>query len=140
MIVFFLNGIMILIYLLFPKQLIGIFTEEEVITELYSRSLYYIIAIFVLDSIQIVIGGVIRGIGEQGESSIVSFISYCVITLPSAVIFAFPMEMGMQGIILGYILGIFGNGVMNTYLLIKSDWELKIEETEDLGFVQIEMS
>lgn len=135
-----LNVLMTSIYLLFPKQIIGIFTDEEDVTKLYFSSLYYIIAMFVLDSIQIVIGGVIRGIGEQGESSIASFISYCVITLPSAIILAFPMGMGMQGIILGIILGIIGNTVMNAYLLIKSDWELKIEETEDLGFVQIEMS
>ncbi|CAI2365081.1 unnamed protein product [Moneuplotes crassus] len=135
-----LNFLMTTIYFLFPKQIIGIFSEEKEIVDLYNKSLYYIIAMFVIDSFQIVIGGVIRGIGEQGESSVASFISYGAITLPSAVILAFPVGMGMQGIILGYTLGIFGNAVMNTYLLVKSDWELKIENIEDLSFVQIEMT
>ncbi|CAI2365228.1 unnamed protein product [Moneuplotes crassus] len=125
--------------LLFPQEAIGVFSEEKDVTQLFMDSLYYIIFMIVFDSVQIVIGGVIRGIGEQIESSVASFISHCAITLPSAVILAFPVGMGLQGIILGYILGIFGNTVMNTYLLIKSDWELKIEETEDLGFVRIDM-
>ncbi len=95
---------------------------------------------FVFDSIQIVIGGVIRGIGEQGESSVVSFVSYCIITLPSAIFLAFYLEMGMQGMILGYIFGVIGNTVMNTYLLIKSDWELKIEDSEDVYSTLIDES
>uniref|UniRef100_A0A7S3KVV1 Uncharacterized protein n=1 Tax=Euplotes crassus TaxID=5936 RepID=A0A7S3KVV1_EUPCR len=129
--------LMTAIYLLFPTKIIKIFSDEEDIVMMYSESLYYIIIMFVFDSLQIVIGGVIRGIGEQGESSIVSFISYGLITLPAAIILAFPLEMGMKGIISGYVLGVIGNTMMNAYILLKSDWEPKIEDSEDLGFVEI---
>ncbi|CAI2366566.1 unnamed protein product [Moneuplotes crassus] len=129
--------LMTTIYLLFSTEIIRIFSNEEDIVMMYTDSLFYIIIMFIFDSLQIVIGGVIRGIGEQGESSIVSFISYGLITLPAAIILAFPLEMGMKGIISGYILGVIGNTVMNAYVLFKSDWELKIEDSEDLGFVEI---
>lgn len=132
-----LCSVLTLVYLIFPLQIISIFSDEEEVTNMYYQCLYYIIIMFVFDSLQIVIGGVIRGIGEQGESSIVSFISYCVITLPTALLLTFVLELGIKGIILGYIFGVTGNMIMNAIILLKSNWDLKIEDSGDLNYVRI---
>lgn len=126
-----LCAIMILVYTFLPRQIIGIFTDETEIMNLYLDCILYILVMFVIDSTQIVIGGVIRGIGEQGESSIISFIAYGLITLPLSILFSFWFDMKLQGILLGYILGILFNTVMNVYILIKSEWKLSIEQEED---------
>jgi multidrug resistance protein, MATE family len=84
---------------------------------------------FIIDSTQIVIGGVIRGIGEQEDSSLISFVAYALITLPLALALSFYFEMNVKGILLSYILGIAFNTACNSYLLYASDWELAIDET-----------
>jgi len=132
---------MTIVYLCFPRQIIGIFSDEEEIIDMYYSSLYYIIVMFIFDSTQIVIGGIIRGIGEQGESSIVSFISYAIVTLPSACLFTFYMDMGLQGIILSYIFGVVTNTVLNAFVLANSEWGVMIEDIEDiddLNYIKIE--
>jgi len=133
-----LCSVMTLIYLYFPKQIIGIFSSEEEITDMYYQSLYYIIIMFIFDSTQIVIGGIIRGIGEQGESSLVSFFSYLIVALPASCLLAFYFGMGLQGIILGYICGIVFNTVLNSFILANSKWKVKIEEEDTQDYIQIE--
>jgi MATE family multidrug resistance protein len=121
--------IMTIVYLIFPFQIIRIFTDEQYIVDMYISCIYYIIVMFLIDSMQIVIGGIIRGIGEQAHSSLVSFISYALVTLPCALFFSFYFSMGIQGLILAYILGIAFNTVLNGFILYKSDWELAIAES-----------
>mmetsp|Transcript_8852 Transcript_8852/g.10023 ORF Transcript_8852/g.10023 Transcript_8852/m.10023 type:complete len:272 (-) Transcript_8852:28-843(-) len=133
-----LVSVMTLLYLSFPRQIIGIFSNEADVVNMYYSSLYYIIIMFIFDSAQIVIGGIIRGIGEQGESSVVSFISYAVVTLPAAIFFAFYLEMELQGIILGYICGVVVNTVLNAFVLANSEWNIAIDDTDDLSYARIE--
>jgi Na+-driven multidrug efflux pump len=83
---------------------------------------------FLVDSFQIVLGGVIRGIGEQGESSILCFISYGLVTLPCTIIFSFWYDMKLHGILLAYICGIALNSVFSLTILAKSNWELSIDD------------
>lgn len=134
----FLCITMTIIYLVFPRQIIMIFTDEEKLIDLYLECVYYIIVMFVTASTQIVLGGVIRGIGEQGDASIISFIAYALITLPFALILSFWFDLKLQGIILAYILGITFNTIFNCYLLANSDWELAIEETLEPEYKEIE--
>jgi multidrug resistance protein, MATE family len=118
-------------YLVCTRGIIKLYTNEEDIVELFVDCKYLIILMFVLDSSQIVLGGIIRGIGEQGESSIVSFVSYALITLPLSIFFSFYCDMKLQGILLAYICGIIFNAIFNTVILLKSDWELLIRSDDD---------
>lgn len=123
--------LMTMIYLTASKSIIKIYTDEDDMIELFVSCKYLISIMFVIDSSQIVLGGIIRGIGEQGESSIVSFISYGLITLPLTVFFCFYFDMRLHGILLAYILGITFNTVFNTFILLKSDWELTVGNDDE---------
>lgn len=115
-------------YLFFSRQIIYIFSRETEIVELFVSCKYLIILMFIFDSSQIVIGGVIRGIGEQGDSSIISFISYGVITIPLTLLLSFWFDFRLSGILISYIAGLLFNTVFNAIILFRSEWELAIEE------------
>ena len=85
---------------------------------------------FIFDSSQIVIGGVIRGIGEQGDSSIISFISYGLITIPLTLVLSFWYDLQLYGILISYIAGIAFNTIFNAIILSRSKWELAIDTEE----------
>lgn len=99
--------------------------------ELYVSCRYLIVLMFLIDSLQIVLGGVIRGIGEQGEGSIISFISYGLITLPLTFTFCFYYDMKIHGILLAYICGITFSTVFSIVILCKSSWDLSIDEVPE---------
>jgi MATE family multidrug resistance protein len=121
--------IMTTIYLTCSRQIINTFSDDEKIIDLYMDCNLLIISMFLIDSTQIVIGGVIRGLGEQEDSSIISFVAYALITLPMSLLLSFYFDFNIKGILFAYIMGIVFNSVFNIYLLYKSDWELAIEET-----------
>ena len=98
--------------------------------DLYVQNTLLIILTFILDSSQIVLGGVVRGIGEQGDSSIISFISYGLITLPFTVLHIYWLNMKLEGILLAYIFGIAFSTICNIVLILRSDWELSVENEE----------
>ena len=124
--------LMTLIYFMFSQNIIRIFTDDIVMVTLYTQSTHLIIIMFIIDSTQIVLGGVIRGIGEQGDSSIISFISYGLITLPFALLLSFWFDYKLAGILVSYIMGILFNTVFNTLLLLQSKWELAIDNYEPM--------
>lgn len=130
--------LMTVVYLIFPREIISIFTSEPTIVNMYIDCIYFIIVMFIIDSIQIVIGGVIRGIGEQSDSSLVSFISYALVSLPFALFLSFYLSMGLQGLILAYTLGITFCTIFNVYILYKSDWEVVINESLRLSISSYE--
>lgn len=118
-------------YLTWTRGIINLYTKEDDIVDLFISCKYLIAAMFVIDSSQILLGGVIRGIGEQGESSIISFISYGLITLPLTLLLSFWFDLKLHGILWAYIAGITFSTIFNTWILLKSDWELTIEDDED---------
>lgn len=118
-------------YLIWARGIIKLYTDEKDMIDLFVSCKYMIVLMFIVDSSQIVLGGVIRGIGEQGESSIISFISYALITLPLTVVFSFWFDLKLHGILLAYICGISFNTVFNTIILLRSDWELTVGNDED---------
>lgn len=127
-----------LLYFFFSRNMIEIYTHDPLMIELFVSCTYLIILMFLLDSSQIVLGGVIRGIGAQGESSVVSFISYGIVTFPCTVVFIFYFDMKLHGVLLAYILGIVINVVFNAYILLTSEWETKIENAFDIEESDVE--
>lgn len=120
-----------IVYLVWAKGIIHLYTYEEDMVQLFIGSKYLIVIMFVIDSSQIVLGGVIRGIGEQGESSIISFISYGLVTLPLTIVLSFWYDFKLHGILWSYIAGLTFSAIFNTVILLRSDWELTVPLGDD---------
>ena len=57
------------------------------------------------DTLQVVMGGVLRGSGRQYIGAIVNFIAYYIIGIPLAVVLGFKTTLGIIGIWIGMAIG-----------------------------------
>jgi multidrug resistance protein, MATE family len=109
------------------RSIICLYTDDEAMIDLFESCKYLLILMFNVDSLLIVLGGVIRGIGEQGESSVISFISYGLITLPLTILYSFYYDLKLHGILIAYVSGMLFSLSSNLIVLLKSKWELSID-------------
>ena len=57
------------------------------------------------DTLQVVMGGVLRGSGRQYIGAIVNFIAYYIIGIPLAIVLGFKTTLGIIGIWIGMAIG-----------------------------------
>ena len=105
---------------LFPQPLINLFLDErgnpdaEAILS-YGIPLLAVAALFqIVDTLQIVSVGLLRGIQDIKVPMVIAVISYWGIGVPAAWILAFPLEMGGVGVWLGLAIGLSLSGVLLT--------------------------
>jgi MATE family multidrug resistance protein len=58
------------------------------------------------DGLQAVAAGVLRGMQDVKFPAVIAFISYWIIMIPACYLLAFPFGMGLQGIWIGFIVGL----------------------------------
>ena len=58
------------------------------------------------DGLQAVAAGALRGMQDVKFPAVIAFISYWLVMIPSSYILAFPMHLGLQGIWIGFIIGL----------------------------------
>jgi MATE family multidrug resistance protein len=84
----------------------GLYIEDQSVIELTS-CLLIVAAFFQLsDGIQVVTAGALRGLQDVKIPSLLIFIAYWVIALPLGYWFAFPLQMGANGIWIGLSIGL----------------------------------
>jgi len=95
-----------LVFLLFNNQLPQIYTDDVLVISTAS-SLLLLAALFQLsDGFQVVGSGLLRGMQDVKMPSILAFASYWVIMVPVSYILAFNYRMGVQGIWVGFVVGL----------------------------------
>ena len=104
-----------------------IFVFREMIAEFYTNieevkeetiMLFAFLAVFhQADSIQGVAGGVLRGLGKTVHASVITGISYWVISLPMEYLFAFHFGYGVIGLWIGQMCGSIFHAVVYVYLV-----------------------
>lgn len=66
-------------------------------------------------------------LGAQGryqEATLVQFVCSWGVTLPLGALFTYGLQIDLQGLTCAFVLGLALSGTGNTYLLIRSQWEL----------------
>lgn len=108
-----------LIFALFKSQIPLFFIKEPAVVEL-AASFFIVVALFQLsDGIQVVAVGALRGLGDTKWPSIIAFISYWIIGLPSAYYLAFHTSLGAIGIWCGLLIGLSIAAVFLTRRFLK---------------------
>ncbi|MFA9230232.1 MAG: MATE family efflux transporter [Microgenomates group bacterium] len=109
--------IMILIFLVFPAQIVGLFVDEakpetvQIIA--FGSTLLICAALFQLaDAMQVMALGLLRGIRDTRVPMIAAAISYWLIGIPASYVLAFPMGLGGVGLWLGLTLGLLCAAVL----------------------------
>jgi len=97
---------------LFPRQIIGLFTNDASVLSV-GVSLLYVAAFFQLfDGLQVVTTGVLRGIGDTRTPMVVALFGYWVLGLPTGYVLCFTLGYGVAGLWVGMLVGLFVVGVV----------------------------
>ncbi len=83
-----------------------IFTPDEAVVELTSALLIFSAMFQVVDCIQAISIGILRGMKDVNATMGIAFLSYIVVNLPVGYLLAFPLGMGPEGIWLGFVFGL----------------------------------
>lgn len=100
------NSTMALVFIVCRHLLPRIFTVDPALVELTGSLLIIVAAFQIFDGLQSTTLCILRGMQDVKATSVVAFISYLVINLPVGYLFAFVLDMGPQGLWMGYIFGL----------------------------------
>lgn len=97
------------------------------LTELFIDGLKLMVPVMYSDCTNGFFHGAIRGLGLQSPASIICLIVFYVFATPSGCILAFKFDMGLHGIITGFLIGTLMQVTSFFFLIVCSDWN-KIAE------------
>lgn len=100
----------VLLYL-FRYQAAGLFTDSAEVTSIVVSLFFLLFAYQFGDGLQICFANVLRGIQDVKPIMYGAFVSYYVVAIPSAYFFGIVMGWGIQGVWLGYPIGLTLAGV-----------------------------
>jgi MATE family multidrug resistance protein len=95
-----------LMFTLFNHQLPWLFTSDKIVINIAAQ-LLIIAALFQLfDGTQVVGLGILRGMGDVNIPTVITFVAYWVIGLPSAYLIGLRLGFGVKGVWYGLVLGL----------------------------------
>jgi len=103
-----------IIFILFRNYLPTLYVNDEDVIS-YASSLLIIAALFQLsDGTQAVGIGVLRGLTDVKIPTAITFIAYWIVGLPVGYFLGFTLELGVQGIWIGLLLGLTTSAILLT--------------------------
>jgi len=100
------------IFVVFRESLPLFYIEDIAVVSLAAVLLPIAGAFQIFDGLQVVGGGLMRGMGRPQAGAIVNLVGFYVIGLPLAWLLAFPAELGIIGIWWGLVAGLGGVALM----------------------------
>ena len=127
----FVAGIFLLIQV-YGYILVDIYTQNEGIRSTSVSNLKAYSLVYVLDSVQVLLSGVTKGLGLQDRAQTFSLVSYALVGLPAAYIWAIYLGKGLDGLWYGFGVGLFVITLFYIKLITTTDWDeiiLQIQNT-----------
>lgn len=104
-----------MIFIVFRNVLPGLYIENEVVQNTASTLLIIAAAFQVSDGVQAVGLGVLRGLQDVKVPTLVTFISYWLVAIPTGYMFAFVFDWGVNGVWYALSLGLTLAGIFNMW-------------------------
>lgn len=106
-----------LILFVIPEFLLSAFTHDAAVINL-ALPLLLICALFqVFDGLQVVSGGVLRGLGDTKTALKSNFLAHWLVGLPCGTALCFVMDYGLKGLWSGLALGLFLTALLNSFAI-----------------------
>ncbi len=94
------------LFLTIPRSLAGLYTNADAVLVM-AAALLPLAGIFqVFDGIQVVAGGVLRGLGDTRSPMIINVIGFWIVGIPSGLFLCFQAGMGARGLWWGLVFGL----------------------------------
>ncbi|ODV87005.1 hypothetical protein CANARDRAFT_6565 [[Candida] arabinofermentans NRRL YB-2248] len=108
-------------------QLARIFTDDPVLIKRVCDVSFIVALAQLVDCMNIVVAGILRGQGRHRIGSILSLICYYTVATPLGICFAFYFNLKVLGLWIGVTIGVFLLSIAELYLVLTSDWQKIIE-------------
>jgi MATE family multidrug resistance protein len=95
-------------FAIFRHELPRLYSDDPMVAAAASQIMPLAAAFQLSDGVQVVAGGVLRGMGRPDASAVVNLVGYYVFTLPLAYVLGFQAGFGLWGIWLALCLGLLG--------------------------------
>ncbi|KIJ65467.1 hypothetical protein HYDPIDRAFT_187260 [Hydnomerulius pinastri MD-312] len=125
-----LVGFTIMIIMLAARNKFGyIYSDDEAVVHLVSQVMPLVASFQIADGLANACGGVLRGQGRQHLGAVFNIIAYYVLALPIGITLAFRRHMGLQGLWIGQVIGLFTVGI-GEYVVVwlGTDWEKEVQK------------
>lgn len=108
-----LLAISVSVFFLLVREHIGwLYTSSEEVVNLVAVLMIILVFYQFGDSLQIIFANALRGVADVTSMAVISFIGYFVIALPVSYICGFVLDWGIEGIWIGYPVGLTLTGGM----------------------------
>ena len=108
-----LLAILVSVFFLLVREHIGwLYTSSEDVVNLVAVLMVILVFYQFGDSLQIIFANALRGVADVTSMAVISFIGYFVIALPVSYICGFVLDWGIEGIWVGYPVGLTLTGGM----------------------------
>jgi len=112
-----------LVTLVFSKQITATLSNDAEVQGIMRVLLLIYMAQGFVDASQNTMGIILRGLGEMVIPSMTYLVSFYLVMLPLAIIFAFPCKLGVKGVWLSMGVGTGFAALVFARVLIKKDYE-----------------
>lgn len=120
----------------FRRFFASLYTDDSAVLDIASKVLVVGAVYQINDFLSCMTGGILRGQGRQKIGGILNLISYYIIALPFAYLFAFYFKLELMGLWLGMIIALVFVSFSQLYVVLTSDWDHIIKESIDEGIIE----
>ncbi|KAK3038730.1 hypothetical protein RJ639_028337 [Escallonia herrerae] len=126
------EGVSVAAIMILGRKLWGYcYSREEQVVQYVAQMLILIAGSHILDGIQSVLSGAVRGCGQQKIGAILNLGAYYLIGIPSAVVFAFVYHIEGKGLWMGIIVALLAQALFLSIITIFTSWEKEAKKATD---------
>ncbi|KAK3156631.1 hypothetical protein QOZ80_2AG0109810 [Eleusine coracana subsp. coracana] len=123
------------IVLLLVRDLLGYAYSDDEEVASYTARLMPVLAVQILiDGLQSILSGIIRGCGRQKLGAIINLVSYYVVGIPAAFLFAFVCHIGGMGLWFGLLCGVTVQIFLLLSISLCTDWNHEASKAKERIF------
>ncbi len=122
------QGTLIIVLIAVSDKFGKLFSSDESVSSLISNLLPLSCIFMMGDAIQANSGGALRGLGKQRLLLILNIIGFWLLALPCGALLTFVANIGVRGLWLGMMIGIYSSSIMGIILLnFVINWQREAE-------------
>ncbi|KAK2987807.1 hypothetical protein RJ640_024434 [Escallonia rubra] len=126
------EGVSVAAIMILGRKLWGYcYSREEQVVKYVAQMLILVAGSHILDGIQSVLSGAVRGCGQQKIGAILNLGAYYLIGIPSAVVFAFVYHIGGKGLWMGINVALLAQALFLSIITICTNWEKEAKKATD---------
>ncbi|KAG2103062.1 MATE efflux family protein [Suillus discolor] len=123
-------GFVVMVIMLAVRNKFGyIFSDDEDVVQLVSRVMPLVASFQIADALANSCGGVLRGQGKQHLGAMFNLVAYYILALPIGITLAFKTGLGLQGLWIGQVIGLFTVGLSEYGVVwLGTNWDREVQK------------